>query len=141
MNWQTLKCLRTFGTEIWVDEHSCTLLETLLGKPLFCSEHRVTFLIVCVSCFIVFLWTCWCCFPAMAFHVSVLFLKNICGATFLKNISAIHIELDPQLSLAFCWNFVIERWVCCVFSSAASVCLPDSAQTPSAVTPGRVGLH
>lgn len=73
-------------------------------------------------------------------ELALAFRFYLCGATSLRKFINSHWTESTAL-LCFRWNLQVIRWACCVFSSAASVCLPCSAQTPSAAFPGCVGRH
>lgn len=90
--------MRTFQTKTWDDEHSCTLLETLLGKP-FCSEHRImdSFAVLVLGCIFVNALEIFSCFGFPC--LSSVFKKIYVAPHFLENAS-IRIELNPQFGSA-----------------------------------------
>lgn len=158
-HWLNVRCL----VNIWIGKRSnvCALSRQKSGLTntaalcwirfsesrffLFRASRRI-FDRLCLSlhCISVNMLELYSCFgaPCLSSFGLFFFFLNIRGATFLRKFINSHwTQSTARLSLAFCWNFVVKRPVCCVFSCAASMCLPCSAQTPSAVTPGGVGLH
>lgn len=120
----------------WTQRHSASRKVVL---PFRGSRHiLIVWQRIPLHCiFVNVLWSLPWLFPCLSSFFLFFFF---CGATSLRKFINSHWTESTAL-LCFRWNLQVMRRACCVFSSAASACLPCSAQTPSAAFPGCVGRH